>query len=90
MSYASQLRLTLWSAKLSAPEVPHETAAWVLLWWWTGYVCGLAPDLVGCQALTCADAAGCCLPRPGQELAFSAGAAVKNLPAMQETQEIWV
>ena len=42
---------------------------------------GLAPDLVGCQALPCADAAGCCLLGPGQELGFSGGSVVKNLPA---------
>ena len=42
---------------------------------------GLAADLVGCQALPCADAAGCCLLGPGQELGFSDGSVVKNLPA---------
>ena len=42
---------------------------------------GLAPDLVGCQALPCADAAGCCLSGPGQELRFSGGSVVKNLLA---------
>ena len=29
----------------------------------------MAPSLVGCQALPCVDAAGCCLAGPGHEVA---------------------
>ena len=36
---------------------------WAVWWAW------LAPCLVGCQALPCEDAAGCCLAGPGHKMA---------------------
>ena len=46
-------------------------AAWVLLLplaYSVGSLEGLVPSVVGCQALPCMDAAGCCLAGPGHEV----------------------
>ena len=65
---ASELCTPLLLPKL---EAPPERAACVLLLWqgvWVVQEAWSGPHLVGCQTLSCADCAGCCLVGHGREV----------------------